>query len=99
MWSTRWSLDVRASMRQRHLEVAQQDDRPRGLELVAPVRAVARLRIDPRRPQDVELVVVPERADRQAREPRESTDHEQVLEVVGSHGPHRGPSTYPRVKS
>ena len=78
---------------ERDLQVAHPDDRARRLELLAPVRAVVRPLVDPRRPQQVQLVVVPQRSDAQARQPGEPSDGQQVV-----HSRHRGPSGYPRVK-
>src|SRR6187402_1216903 len=69
---------VRADRLERHLELAQVDDRPRPLELVAVVRAIARVGVHPGGPQQVQLVVMPQRPDRQAGKTREAADDEQV---------------------
>ena len=87
--------EVVADGLERHLEVAQPDDRPRGLELVAAVEAVAGLWVRPGRPEQVELVVVPQRPDAQPGQPREPPDRQQVWVV---HAAIVDPRRYPRVK-
>ena len=79
--------------RQRHLELAQATDEPCVGGLHAQVGAIARLRVDPRRGQQAELVVVAQRADGQSGEPSEASDRQQVV-----HGPESGVSSGPRVK-
>ncbi len=43
---------------ERDLKVPQLHDRPGGRELVAPVESIVRERVDPCRPEEVELVVM-----------------------------------------
>ena len=78
---------------ERDLQVAHADDRAGRLELLTPVRAVVGPLVDMGRPQQVQLVVVPQRSDAQARQSCEPPDGQQVV-----HSPHGGPSGYPRVK-
>ena len=79
-----------ADLVERHLQLAQPADDLGGLELLGPVAAVARERVDVGRPEQVELVVVPERADAQPGEPRELPDREEVIGHVGIVDPRVG---------
>src|SRR4051812_22103841 len=81
---------------ERQLQLAQPRDRPGGLELSAPVAAVARELVDVRRPEDVELVVMTERADAQPGEPGEPTDRQQVIVHVAIVNPRAGRESRPR---
>jgi hypothetical protein len=58
--------------------------------LPAAVTPVASERVDLRRAQEVQLVVVPERPDTQPGEPRESPDRQQVVIHVGIVDPRVG---------
>ena len=58
--------DDRTNLRQREVELAKAGDQSSVLELGSVVGAVRRLRIDPCRDEQVELVVVAQRADAQA---------------------------------
>ena len=67
-----------ADLVEREVERPEPLDRARLRQLVLPVEAVPRVRVGARRPQEADLVVVAERADREAGEPREAPDREQV---------------------
>jgi hypothetical protein len=64
---------------ERDLQVTQSDDLARQVQLRVPVEAVARRGIDPRGSQQVEFVVVAERADAQPGQPGEPPDLQQVV--------------------
>ncbi len=68
-----------ADILDRDLEISQPPDRAGDVELVPAVAPIAREPIHVGRSKEVELVVVPERADREAREPGELPDRDQVL--------------------
>jgi hypothetical protein len=94
-----------ANVLDRDLEVAQPADRPGDLELVRAIAAVAGEPIDIGGPQQAELVVVPEGADREPGQPGESPDRDQIAvarDVVPAawwlHARHREPSGWSRVK-
>jgi hypothetical protein len=64
---------------ERHLQIAEPDDGPRRLELSVLVQPVATRRVDPGRPEQVQLVVVAERPDGQSGQPGEPTDAQQLV--------------------
>ena len=84
------------------LEIPQPPDRAGDLELLRPVAPVAGEPVDVGGPQQVELVVVPEGADRQPGQSREPPDRDQVARVgrgrVAIHADHPEPSGRWRVK-
>ena len=68
-----------ADLLERDLELAKAGDRPRILELARPVASIAAGCVDLGGPQQVELVVVPERPDAQPGEPGEPSDGQQLV--------------------
>src|SRR6185503_12327496 len=98
-----------ANLLDRDLEVAEPPDRPRDLELLRPIAAVAGEPVHVGGPQQVELVVVPQRADRQPGQPGEPPDRDQAVGgaldravacagVSTLHAAHPEPSGWSRVK-
>ena len=78
----------RADLVDRQLEVAQAPDGPGGLELVPPIASVRREGIHVCRPQDPELVVMPQGADREPHQARKAPDRDQLVEsLIRCHGP------------
>src|SRR3954447_8681238 len=67
-----------ADLIDRHLEVAQPADRPRDIELLGAVAPVASEPVDIRGSEQVQLVVVAQRPDRQARETSEPADGQEL---------------------
>ena len=70
-----------ADLLERYLEVAQLDDRPRRRDLFVSVEPIARERIGPRRPEQVELVVMPQGPDTQPRQSAEPPDRQQIVHL------------------
>ena len=95
-----------ADLVDRHLEVAQPGDRPGRLELRPSVAAIPGEPVDVGRPEQVELVVVPQRSHRQPGQAGEPPDRQEVGVGVGgglglarlAHVRDGGPSGHRRVK-
>jgi hypothetical protein len=68
-----------ADLVERHLQLAKAGDDTRRVELFPSIASVARRRVDVGRSKEVELVVVAQRPDRQARKPREAADGQQLI--------------------
>lgn len=83
-----------ANLVERDLEIPKAGDRPADIDLGSPVASIAREPVDLRGPEQVQLVVVAQCADRDPGQPAEPANREEVV----VHATHRGPSGRSRVK-